>query len=373
MYRPALSRTLVSSNLAASHPWHISHPILRRRHQIRYSSSQPQSPNSPSASSGNSRTEPSSEPERQKDAIAEWRDRLRDVSATCATELRQRIDEYTAQLARAFSQFGKEINKMTGYGKIEELKRQVVEQEARVEGVRRTAREAKDAYDRAVLQRAASQREVNDLLQRKSVWTAEDVARFTALMPQDHQHEQQEAAAKARAVAAEDAVEREFSELMRVILNRYHEEQAWSDKIRSASTYGSLVVMGVNMAVFVLAIVFVEPWKRKRLAQTFERRVEEFAANNAALLESRTAELAKRLEDQAMMLSNISQTLYYSQQIDNNAEAAVAQDADMIEQASTQQDTATLAVKSNRELALALATSATAAGIVGWLARSWFG
>ena len=73
-------------------------------------------------------------------------------------------------------------------------------------------------------------------------------------------------------------MEREFSELMKVILNRYHEEQVWSDKIRSASTYGQLTVLGLNMLVFLLAIILVEPWKRKRLAQTFERKVDEMKA-----------------------------------------------------------------------------------------------
>jgi len=51
---------------------------------------------------------------------------------------------------------------------------------------------------------------------------------------------------------------------MCTILARYHEEQVWSDKIWP-STYGSL-------AVFVVAVVFVEPWKRISLAQTFGRR-----------------------------------------------------------------------------------------------------
>ena len=42
-----------------------------------------------------------------------------------ATTARQQIDQYTANLARTFSQLGKEINNVTGYGEIEELKRRV--------------------------------------------------------------------------------------------------------------------------------------------------------------------------------------------------------------------------------------------------------
>ncbi len=60
---------------------------------------------------------------------------------------------------------------------------------------------------------------------------------------------------------------------MKGILERYHEEQVWSDKIRSVSTYGSLAVLVVNLVVFLGAIVVVEPWKRKRLVLGLEERV----------------------------------------------------------------------------------------------------
>ncbi len=130
---------------------------------------------------------------------------------------------------------------------------------------RQAARRAKQVYDEAVTQRAKSQREVNDLLQRKTSWTDDDVGRFTLLVRQDHLIEQAETKAKVEAQLSDDAVEKEFNELMRTILARYHEEQVWSDKIRSASTYGSLAVLGMNLFVFIMAIILVEPWKRKRL------------------------------------------------------------------------------------------------------------
>ena len=127
---------------------------------------------------------------------------------------------------------------------------------------------------------------MNDLLQRKSSWTDGDVGRFTTLVKQDHLYEQEELRAKTAVDESEDAVEREFSHLMRTILARYHEEQVWSDKIRSASTYGSLAALGLNMLVFIMAIIVVEPWKRRRLAQTFEKKIEEMSMENAAQLET---------------------------------------------------------------------------------------
>ncbi|KAH9936245.1 Mdm33 family-domain-containing protein [Fomitopsis serialis] len=353
----------------------LVHPTFRTR--LRLSSTSVPPPLRPSEEIQPDRSEPSKqEPEKitspNVDALKEVRERVQQWSTHTATAARQRIDQYTATLARSFSQLGKEINKMTGYGEIEELKRLVVAQEARIEAVRREARESKEAYDTAVRQRASSQREVNDLLQRKSTWSDQDVIRFTELVRKDHLHEQEETRAKLAASTAEDAVEREFSELMRVILNRYHEEQAWSDKIRSASTYGSLAVMGVNVFVFVVAIMFVEPWKRKRLAQTFERKVEEMSAENAAMLESKADALVKRMDSQDRALTQIMETVYYSTQPPEVVSTVVAEAADAGGRAVGR--TRILHVlTSDRAIALAIASSAAVAGVVGWLARTWYG
>lgn len=149
----------------------------------------------------------------------------------------------------------------------------------------------------AVINRSNSQREVNDLLARKSTWTDNDVARFTAQVKEDHLCEQEEIRAKRHVDEMEDAVEKEFSELLRTILGRYHEEQVWSDKIRSASTYGQLVALALNMLVFVMAILVVEPWKRRRLAQTFENKVEKLSAETKALVEENMARITKQLEE----------------------------------------------------------------------------
>lgn len=103
---------------------------------------------------------------------------------------------------------------------------------------------------------------------------------------------------------AEDMVEREFSQLMRLILARYHEEQVWSDKIRSASTYGSLVALGLNMVVFISAILVVEPWKRRRLVQTFEAKVSELSAANATRFQESMDVLGGQIEEQKNLFSD---------------------------------------------------------------------
>ncbi|KAI0632198.1 Mdm33 family-domain-containing protein [Trametes polyzona] len=291
--------------------------------------------------------------------------------------MRERGDGFTRQVARTFAQLGSELNRVTGYEEIEALKRRVVEQEAKIHTARETARQAKEAYDRAVLERARSQREVNDLLQRKSQWTDADVGRFTTLVREDHAREQDEARAKAAAAAAEDAVEREFSELMRVILNRYHEEQAWSDKIRSASTYGSLAALALNMAVFVLAIVLVEPWKRRRLAQTFERKVEEMSAATADAFERKTAELKHRLEEQGKLLALVLETVHLSTQVSNSELASLGPTQEPAPPTPLPQPAPigriSALTQPEEQLLIAVSASAAAAALVGWLARSWFG
>lgn len=116
------------------------------------------------------------------------------------------------------------------------------------------------------------------------------------LVREDHSYEQGEARAKESAKAADEEVERELKELLRSILARYHEEQVWSDKIRSASTYGSLAALALNLLVFVMATLVVEPWKRRRLAQTFERKVEELSGETKDILEKEIHELSTRLD-----------------------------------------------------------------------------
>ena len=78
--------------------------------------------------------------------------------------------------------------------------------------------------------------------------------------------------------------------------HRYHEEQVWSDKVRYVSTYGSIVVLGVNVLVFALAIIVVEPWKRRRLAATFEQRVHELSNETNTLLAAGLQEVKETME-----------------------------------------------------------------------------
>lgn len=250
--------------------------------------------------------------------------------------------------------------------------------EQRINTAREAARRAKEEYEQAVLQRANSQREVNDLLQRKSAWTDADVSRFTSLVRQDHLFEQSESRAKAAATLTESEVEREFSELMRVILYRYHEEQVWSDKIRSASTYGQLTVLGLNLLVFVMAILFVEPWKRRKLAQTFEMKVEEMTANMEATFEERTKVVSSRLNEQKELLVGMTETLAHYTSPDARLPSSVApiptDDDSPSDSGSISLAQTWLSAWYGDDLRwLVMGTTLSAATAAGWFARGWFG
>lgn len=232
--------------------------------------------------------------------------------------------------------------------------------------MREAAREAKVAYEQAVQERAKSQRDVNDLLQRKSTWTDEDVGRFTALVRQDHLYEQAETRAKLRAMETEEKVEREFTELMRVILNRYHEEQVWSDKIRSASTYGSLTVLGLNLFIFVLAIIIVEPWKRKRLAQTFEKKVEELSAETIRAFETKHDGIVSQMKEQEQVLLQLIEAVTSS-----HTPAQLPPQEPPTDSNRSPNDDALHSHLSQPHI-WAIAASATVAAGVGWIASAWF-
>lgn len=140
---------------------------------------------------------------------------------------------------------------------------------------RSSLQKAREAYSSAISQRSASQREVNELLQRKHAWTPNDLERFTALYRSDHANEQSESSAQERLAAAERRAEEATAKLSASILARYHEEQIWSDKIRRMSTWGTWGLMGVNVLLFLVFQIGVEPWRRKRLVKGFEDKVME--------------------------------------------------------------------------------------------------
>lgn len=159
------------------------------------------------------------------------------------------------------------------------------------ESSRDQMQQAKRAYESAIDTRSSTQREINELLQRKHLWSGEDVTRFTELYRLEHEHSQREIHAKEAYQHAEKQMDREYMGLAQSIMERYHEEQLWSDKIRSVSTYGTWALMVLNLVLFIMMQSIFEPYKRKRLTDRFEElliaKVDEEEAKFRGLMQDR--------------------------------------------------------------------------------------
>ncbi|KAJ9191651.1 hypothetical protein DTO164E3_8759 [Paecilomyces variotii] len=210
------------------------------------------------------------------------------------------LEDHRSQLSKRFTNLmdnlqsnvfiaGQRLNDLTGYSAIEALKKEILDQENRVRETRAQVREAKDAYAAAINRRSTSQREVNELLQRKHAWSPSDLERFTLLYRNDHANEVAEAEAQEALSVAEQEAEEAAARLSKSILSRYHEEQVWSDKIRRMSTWGTWGLMGVNVLLFLVFQVAVEPWRRKRLVKGFEEKVIEALEKERTILQIKEA------------------------------------------------------------------------------------
>ncbi|KAH8555573.1 Mdm33 family-domain-containing protein [Umbelopsis sp. PMI_123] len=202
------------------------------------------------------------------------------------------------------------LNELTGYTHIEDVKKKVLQQAESFETCRAELRSSKAAYEDAVDVRSSTQREINELLQRKHTWTGEDVTRFTELYRLEHLHSQQEVTAKENYRQCEKHMDRQYLELTRAIMERYHEEQLWSDKIRSVSTYGTWALMVVNLILFVAVQTVFEPYKRKRLTDRFEDLLVQKMADEEVKLQSALDHMEIRnssiLEKQDILLKTLT-------------------------------------------------------------------
>ncbi|OBA13531.1 uncharacterized protein OGAPODRAFT_36890, partial [Ogataea polymorpha] len=131
----------------------------------------------------------------------------------------------------------------------------------------------KQNYARALEEQTSAQKQINELLERKHSWTSQDLEKFTNLYRNGHELERH-VEANSNKVAELEAKENDLhNELIQSIMERYHEEQVWSDKIRQFSTWGTIFIVCVNLLLMLLVQLLFEPWKRYRLLSSFESKV----------------------------------------------------------------------------------------------------
>ncbi|OZJ03110.1 hypothetical protein BZG36_03377 [Bifiguratus adelaidae] len=214
----------------------------------------------------------------------------------------------------ALQAMSKAINELTGYNHIEKVKEAVVKRSESFNASRQSLQEAKEAYHATIEARSKTQREINELLQRKHTWTAEDVTRFTELYRLEHVHTQDEKLAKDTYQSAEKQMDREYMDLTKSIMERYHEEQIWSDKIRSVSTYGTWALMILNILLFVAVQTIFEPRKRTKLTERFEEllvaKVDEEEAKFQAVLDELRKGHSTLLAQQEALLAHTRPASY---------------------------------------------------------------
>ncbi|MCJ1391344.1 sensitivity to high expression protein she9 [Xylographa bjoerkii] len=234
-------------------------------------------------------------------------DQPKDEPVSPRTDLPSQEEGRRSQVAKRFSHLmdnvqsnifiaGQRLNDLTGYSGIEALKKEIEDQEELVRTTRASVQTAKADYTTAIALRSASQREVNELLQRKHAWSPSDLERFTTLYRSDHANEVAENSAQEAVAIAERRAEEASSKLSATILARYHEEQIWSDKIRRMSTWGTWGLMGVNVLLFMVFQVAIEPWRRKRLVKGFEEKVVEALEREGKATNEATGAALKALQ-----------------------------------------------------------------------------
>jgi len=117
------------------------------------------------------------------------------------------------------------------------------------------------------------------------------------------------------------------------------------------------------MVIFILAIIVVEPWKRRRLAQTFERKIEEMSAENTAIVEGGMKDLARHFVEQEKLLSEM---------IEASSKSSESHLLESTKELPSVTERIARAAK-DREIAAVFAASTATAVVIGWMARSWLG
>ncbi|KAL3232166.1 Sensitive to high expression protein 9, mitochondrial [Nakaseomyces bracarensis] len=185
----------------------------------------------------------------------------------------RKLEFYIDSLQETLFTATRALNDVTGYSSIQRLKNSIAIMEEKLSNAKKERSVLKEQYTKAIETRTTSQKKLNELLQRKSTWSPKDLETFTELYKNDAMNIQNEKNLKEKVKNVEAEEEQITDNLYRAILTRYHEEQIWSDKIRRTSTWGTFILMGFNLVLFLIFQLLLEPWKRRRLTGSFEGKV----------------------------------------------------------------------------------------------------
>ncbi|KAH3679561.1 hypothetical protein WICMUC_000894 [Wickerhamomyces mucosus] len=209
----------------------------------------------------------------------------------------KRLELYMDSLQETIFTATRALNDVTGYSSIQKLRKSIEILERDLNESKVEARLSKENYNIAISRRLETQKEVNEMLQRKSSWSPTDLERFTNLYRLDHENANREELANQKLKDAETREEELQDKLLNAILTRYHEEQIWSDKIRRTSTWGTFGLMGMNILLFLVFQLLLEPWKRRRLVGNFEEKVYQALDENSKLHDQKLDIMKEKVEN----------------------------------------------------------------------------
>jgi sensitive to high expression protein 9 len=181
----------------------------------------------------------------------------------------KKIFRYLDRAQEDLAEVTQRFNKATGmdYSGITALRAKIQDQEKQIQYHHATILKAKNAVEAADTQRAAAQKEVVGLLERKHSWTSGDLERYMSLIRSEHVNDQAVSESKEKLRAAETALELARSKMEQMVASQYHEETLLNDTIRRNSTWVTVGLMGFNVFLLLASLVIIEPWRRKRLVR----------------------------------------------------------------------------------------------------------
>lgn len=172
------------------------------------------------------------------------------VVAQIRHALQQKRSELEPAVRKRLEELGKRWNEYSGYEQVEEAKAQTIEAEIHLKQLRDQQTTFRSDYMDAVNSRSVSQKTLNDLLNRRSSWSDEDISKYTQMLRDEHLQARIEKEAEEKYVSIERRVNTAWDDVVKKTLERYHLEQVWSDRVRAGSTYGGLIVAGLNGECF---------------------------------------------------------------------------------------------------------------------------
>ncbi|KAJ3266723.1 sensitivity to high expression protein she9 [Chytriomyces hyalinus] len=225
---------------------------------------------------------------------------MQQIKAAPKQQTQSLVHTFNQEYLPALSTF---MNKVTGYDSVVERKMRVEAKGNQLKDASRSLEDAKIKYEESIDERRRCQKEINSLLQRKDSWIDQDILQFTTLYRKDHTLEAKETDTKVAYKAASAQYDTINTDYLSLIRERYIDEQLYSDKIRAASVYWTIL----HLSIFL--IFSLVGWGLKvRDREVLLAGVEEIFAKSLATqsLENANTDFAKLVAKDGTVIADSS-------------------------------------------------------------------